>query len=290
MSRVALCSAKGSPGVTTLSCVMGAVWPAERVVVVAECDPSGGDLAGRFGLSSRLGMTSLILTERQGMVEFPDHAAHTQCLPGGMDVLVAPSGADSAMALDHELGMSSSGIVSGDCDLLADCGRLLPGAIGQERVIRDSDHTLLLVRADVNGIAHARWAASRIGELDPGAVSVVIIGASEFTSEEVAEALGLDVFGVVPFDPRAAEMACGASGKTREFVRSVLVAFARQLVTAIMDSGSIATTHGQRRERRPRRLAGVGNRHHDLSRTGSVRRTSTPPRLRRDEGSRDTST
>jgi hypothetical protein len=194
------------------------------------------------------------------------------------------------MALDYELGMSSSGIVSGDCDLLADCGRLLPGAIGQEKVIRDSEHTLLLVRADVNGIAHARWAASRIGELASGAVSVVVFGTPEFTSEEVAEELGLDVLGVVPFDLRAARMACGASGKTREFVRSVLVASARQLVTAIMDSELLATTHEHRRERRPRRSAGVGNRHHDLSRMSSVPRTSPPPRLRRDEASRDNST
>lgn len=90
MTRVALCSAKGSPGVTTLACVLGAVWPTDRAIVVAECDPSGGDLAGRFGLSTRIGMTSLVLTERQGAGGPTDYRTHVQQLPGGLDVLVAP--------------------------------------------------------------------------------------------------------------------------------------------------------------------------------------------------------
>src|ERR1019366_10538581 len=55
VTRLTLCSAKGAPGVTTLACVLGAVWPTHRAVVVAECDPSGGDLAGRFALSTRTG-------------------------------------------------------------------------------------------------------------------------------------------------------------------------------------------------------------------------------------------
>src|ERR1700691_2739893 len=117
MTRVTLCSAKGSPGVTTLSCVLGAVWPADRPVVVAECDPSGGDLAGRFGLSTRVGMTSLVLTERQGAVATADYRAHLQQLPGGLDVLVAPPGSDAASALDRELGMTASDVIPPECDL-----------------------------------------------------------------------------------------------------------------------------------------------------------------------------
>ena len=64
---ISVCSAKGSPGVTTLACALGAVWPAERRVMVAECDPSGGDIAARFGLSAKRGMTSLILEARRSV-------------------------------------------------------------------------------------------------------------------------------------------------------------------------------------------------------------------------------
>jgi MinD-like ATPase involved in chromosome partitioning or flagellar assembly len=234
MTLVTLCSAKGSPGVTTLACVLGAVWPAGRAVVVAECDPSGGDLAGRFGLSSRLGMTSLVLTERQGAGEVPDYRAHTQQLPGGLDVLVAPTGADSATALDRELGISSSDLVAGGCDLVADCGRLLPGSMGQARMIRAADRALLVVRPDVAGIAHARWAIGRIGELSPAGAAVVTMGAGTFAPAEVSEELGLDVLGAIPVDPRAAMMACGVAGTARAFVRSDLVAFARELLVALL--------------------------------------------------------
>ena len=161
MTCIALCSAKGSPGVTTLACVLGAVWPAERAVVVAECDPSGGDLGGRFALSTRLGMTSLVLTERQ-RVATADFRAHVQQLPGGLDVLVGPAGADAARALDHELGASSLDLVADDCDMLADCGRLLPGATGQAKMLRAADRVLLVLRSDLAAISHARWALLRI--------------------------------------------------------------------------------------------------------------------------------
>ena len=46
MALVALASAKGSPGVTTASLVFGALWP--RQVLLAECDPAGGDVAIRM--------------------------------------------------------------------------------------------------------------------------------------------------------------------------------------------------------------------------------------------------
>jgi MinD-like ATPase involved in chromosome partitioning or flagellar assembly len=241
MTRVTLCSAKGSPGVTTLACLLGAVWPAERAVVVAECDPSGGDLAGRFGLSTRLGMTSLILTERQAAASVSAYEAHVQHLPGGLDVLVAPTGADSAMALDHELGKSSSDIVAGTSDLIADCGRLLPGAIGQERMIRTADNVLLLLRPDVTGIAHAQWAANRIRELSGRAVSALVVAPGDCQPSEVADELDVTVLGTVPLDPRAAKMACGGPGTAKELVRSGLVAFARQIVNALTDGTHIST-------------------------------------------------
>ncbi|RYJ06001.1 MAG: hypothetical protein EON52_08655, partial [Actinomycetales bacterium] len=46
MGLVAFASAKGSPGVTTASLLVGALWP--RPTIVVECDPSGGDVALRM--------------------------------------------------------------------------------------------------------------------------------------------------------------------------------------------------------------------------------------------------
>ena len=282
MTRVTLCSAKGSPGVTTLSCVLGAVWPAERAVVVAECDPSGGDLAGRFGLSTRVGMTSLVLTERQRVVDPTGHRTHVQQLPGGLDILVAPAGADSATALDIELGTSSFGVVTEDCDLLADCGRLLPGTIGQEKMIRSADKNLLLVRPDVAGIAHARWAACRIRELSRSVTLVVIVGTGAFKPSAVAEELEVNVLGVVPFDPRAAQMACGEPGTAKEFIRSDLVAFAREIVSVLVEAGPVNAAGDHRSRRRSARTGRLEGRHRMLDRLSPVPRPSRTHRARGD--------
>jgi len=187
-------------------------------------------------------MTSLILSERHVGGERPDYRAHAQQLPGGLDILVAPTGGDSAMALDHELGMSASEIVSADCDLLADCGRLLPGAIGQEKMIRTADGVILLISPDVAPIAHARWAVTKIRGISSTWVSAVIVGKGAFKSTEVAEELEVEVLGVVPSDSRAALMACGATGTAKEFVRSKLVAFARELVAALIEAGPTTTS------------------------------------------------
>ncbi|HVC71817.1 MAG TPA: hypothetical protein VNC61_16295 [Acidimicrobiales bacterium] len=181
-------------------------------------------------------MTSLILSERHGGTETPDYRVHAQQLPGGLDILVAPTGADSAMALDHELGISTSKIAPSDCDLLADCGRLLPGATGQEKMINRADKVLLLVRPEVAAVAHARWAVLKIREFSPSRLAIVVTGPGEFKPMEVAEELDVNLMGVVPFDSRAALMACGAPGTAKEFIRSKLVAFAREIVGALIQA------------------------------------------------------
>ena len=41
MALIAVAADKGAPGVTTASVALAAVWP--RPVLLAECDPAGGD-------------------------------------------------------------------------------------------------------------------------------------------------------------------------------------------------------------------------------------------------------
>ena len=62
MALYALVSAGGSPGVTTTALALALSWPSP--VVVAECDPSGGDvLAGLFAghLEARSGLLALAM-------------------------------------------------------------------------------------------------------------------------------------------------------------------------------------------------------------------------------------
>jgi MinD-like ATPase involved in chromosome partitioning or flagellar assembly len=232
---VALCSAKGSPGVTTLACVLGAVWPVGRPVVVAEWDPSGGDLALRFGLYARRGMTSLVLARRQeSSAGDASLVPHTQSLPGGLEVLVGPVGADSATALDHELAKVSGPVFPAD-NALVDCGRVIPGAPGQRRMLAQADRVLVVSRSDASGLGHARWALDRIRALDrTGITSLILVGEGQFGVRDASSALGIEVLEAVPDDPSAAAVACGAPGKAREFARSRLVASARRIVDRIL--------------------------------------------------------
>jgi len=92
MALIAVAADKGAPGVTTASVALAAVWP--RPVLLAECDPAGGDIvyrlpgAGGTRLDPRRGLLSLAVAARHGLQ--PDQVwEHTQKLHGGLDVLAS---------------------------------------------------------------------------------------------------------------------------------------------------------------------------------------------------------
>jgi MinD-like ATPase involved in chromosome partitioning or flagellar assembly len=236
MTVVALCSGKGSPGVSTLACVAGAVWPADRRILIAECDPSGNDLAVRFGLSTRLGMTSLILASRRMESSKAPLEGHTQPLPGGLEALVGPVSSDAAFSLDRELGALALSIIPGEIDILVDCGRILAGAPGQGKIIKTADHVVLVTRPDGAALAHAVKALDVVRDLAAvGTSSVVVVGSSQFRGGEIEQVFPDALLGVIPRDEKAAAMACGSPGKARRFARSSLVASTRVLVDRLLN-------------------------------------------------------
>src|ERR1043165_5200716 len=101
VALIVLAADKGAPGVTTAATALGAVWP--RPVLLAECDPSGGDLADRLpGADGRLspsrGLLSLGAVARRGL--HPDQIyEHTQRLVGGLDVLAGLTNGEQASGL-----------------------------------------------------------------------------------------------------------------------------------------------------------------------------------------------
>src|SRR5580692_12570056 len=102
MALVAIAADKGAPGVTTAAVVLAAVWP--RPVLLAECDPAGGDLVYRFSadgggrLDPRRGLLSLAVAARHGLrpEQVRDHA---QTLRGGLAVLAGVSTAEQGAGL-----------------------------------------------------------------------------------------------------------------------------------------------------------------------------------------------
>src|SRR5665213_4511800 len=94
---VGLVSVKGSPGVTTTACALGAAWPTDRKVLLVEADPFGGDLAAQFGAAPNVGLWSLLAASRRGLNEGAVWE-HCSFLPGGLPVLFGLTSTDQAIA------------------------------------------------------------------------------------------------------------------------------------------------------------------------------------------------
>ncbi|HTZ08865.1 MAG TPA: hypothetical protein VMB72_07325 [Acidimicrobiales bacterium] len=252
MTTTAFCSGKGAPGVTTLVSATGAVWPASRRVIVAECDPSGNDLAVRFGLSPSLGMTSLVVASRRERSAAPVED-HLQELPGGLAALVGPVHATAARRLDAELARLGAGILPEEHDVLLDCGRLDDGCRGQETLLASADQVVVVVRPDAAGIAHGRAAVGSLRSSAPGGVcAVVTVGTSAYRVEELEDALEVAVLAEIPLDHTAAAIVAGVPGKATRLARSRLVASAR-VVARHLAAGSVPAARPGRAEGPPGR-------------------------------------
>ena len=65
MTLIACASVSGSPGVTTAALGLAAYWPLDLTPLLAEADPSGGDLQVLFSLPESPGTVSLAAAARR---------------------------------------------------------------------------------------------------------------------------------------------------------------------------------------------------------------------------------
>lgn len=245
MALIAIGADKGSPGVTTTSVALAAVWP--RPVLLAECDPAGGDLVYRLPgpdgalLDSRRGLLSLAVAARHGLQ--PQHVwEHSQKLGGGLDLLAGVTSAEQGVGFDALWGQLGSAFSSlPGADVIVDCGR-----IGVEGPLYDllahSAEVVLVTRARLGEVVRLRerigalaaalprrgWSGNRIGVM-------VVAGHKEFRSAvgEVTQALAesgharAGVLGGIAYDPKSAEALSGEWGVKLD--RSLLIRTARAL-------------------------------------------------------------
>jgi hypothetical protein len=231
---VSMLSVKGSPGVTTLACLVASAWPGPGAVTVVEADPAGGDLAARFGLSSRTGWPSLSSSTRRSG-DAPSVAPHLQELPGGLPVLVGARGCDRRTA-DSPEGevLRSARPGSGSPGLtLVDLGRLAEGDRGSEGWMGVSDASIVVVRGDASSVVQVRERASGLLAGSDGRLGIVVIGGGPYGGREVSEFTGITCLGEVPFDPAAAHVASGASGAAHRLDRSLLWLAAGRLAAGV---------------------------------------------------------
>ena len=245
MAVIALCSAQGSPGVTTTAVGLALAWP--RPVLLVEADPTGssGVLTGWFRgardyesglielafaaepIADLLPRVSVPLDDTD-----PDHRARFVAGPRshvqaqGLQALWSPLA--GALADLDETGQ----------DVIVDAGRL-GGAGSPEHLLAIADLTLLVVRSHLPSIAGARaWAdlvqRDRLWP-NPG---LFVIGAGEpYGTREITRVLGFPVVATLPDDPVGAAIYHRGANPPRNFesggYRRGLQAGAERLVTTI---------------------------------------------------------
>jgi hypothetical protein len=241
VALIAVAADKGAPGVTTACVALAAVWP--RPVLLAECDPAGGDLACRLPgsgggqLDPGRGLLSLAVAGRRGIG--PDQILeHTQKLSGGLDVLAGVVTAEQGAGLELLWGPAGAALAQlRGLDVIADCGRLgadgppydlLASAAAIVLVTRDTLAEVVRLRERVAAITTAL--ARRHRPAIPVAV-VVVAGDRRFHAAlgEVRQALGSGgparVVGGLAYDPASAEALRGEWGGRLN--RSLLMRTAR---------------------------------------------------------------
>ena len=251
MALLAVAADKGAPGVTTACVALAAVWP--RQVLLAECDPAGGDLACWLPAASGgqldpgRGLLSLAVAARRGLR--PGQVLeHTQKLSGGLDVLTGVVSAEQGAGLELLWGPVGAALAQlPGLDVIADCGRI--GADGPHYDLLAYASAVLLVTRDTLGevvrlrerIAAVSTAlASRHRQHIPVGVAVVA-GHRGFHAAlaDVRQALGPGgtsrVIGGLAYDPQSAEALRGEWGGRLN--RSMLLRTAREL------AGRLASSH-----------------------------------------------
>ena len=237
MDIVPFVAVKGSVGVTTAALTLAAVWPDGRgAPVVVECDPGGGDVAARFGLEVIPGVVSLAAElERFGPAGTGDQVGgHTQELPGGLRVLVAPTSPEEMRLPLDRLAEDLPRLALGEVDLIVDCGRLEASAMRQRtavlRLIQRCGLMVVVVRPELAALQHLNVWLPTLRSLDVE-VLALLSGRGPYSPEEIAATMGLRVIGALPHDRAAADVVGGASGSRPD--RSALFRAARPAGAAI---------------------------------------------------------
>lgn len=248
---IALCSVKGSPGVTTVALALAAHWPdAENTRrLVAEVDPSGGDVAVRLGLPPTPGLVTLAAAARRAR----DAAVvweHTQTLTGGARVLVAPPGGLHARAALHTLaGAPEDGLLAAAARepgviVLADCGRVDPDSPA-EAIARRAALLVLVTGTGIDALAHS---AARLQDLARWAPrSGLLLTGDGYLTGDVERELGVPAIGRIPHHPAAAAILNGCQPRRLRdrgsgFIRATS-ALARTLAATPPPPGAVPPSH-----------------------------------------------
>ena len=252
MALIAIAADKGSPGVTTAAMALATAWP--RPVLLAECDPAGGDLAYRMPaegggrLDTQRGLLSLAIAARRGL---SPHQVweHAQQLPGGLPVLTGVSTAEQGAGLDRlwrPVGVALSRVR--DADVIADCGRIgVDGPLYD--LLAEASFVVLVMRASLGEVVRLRERAAAVaacgqrrGQPGPAVGVIAIAGQRDFsgTVAELSRALNqgqgrgaVRLLGGLAYEPKSAAALSGERGGSLS--KSLLIRSARDIAARVIE-------------------------------------------------------
>jgi hypothetical protein len=251
VSLYALVSAGGSPGVTTTALTLSLGWPGQ--VILAECDPSGGDiLAGLFAghLPARNGLLALAIEAGQSpdgvasalwpqLIELDDER--------GRLLLAGLSDPRQSAALAPAWPVLAAMLAAQPADVLADCGRLDAGG-APEPVLTVASLVVLVLRPSLRQVSKARARVEMLTQLlgENGRLALLLVGEGTHSPREVSRALGVRVTATLPYDARAAAVLSDGTGSRRGLQARPLTRAAGPPVRALREAaGGPAAGHPQ---------------------------------------------
>jgi hypothetical protein len=220
MAIYALLSPGGSPGVTTAALALTLGWPSQ--VILAECDPSGGDvLAGLLGghLPASSGLLPLALEAGAG-TEVPAETLWRQLVELDEEhsrlLLAGISDPRQSAALQSSLPWIAEALQGAAADVIADCGRL--DAVAAVRpVLSAASLAVLVLRPTLRQLSRAVPRVEMLINLvGRERVLALIVGEGSASARDVAKSLGVPVAGQLAEDPKtAAVLSDGAGSRSR---------------------------------------------------------------------------
>ncbi|MGO8960159.1 MAG: hypothetical protein ACLQFR_22725 [Streptosporangiaceae bacterium] len=215
----ALVSAGGAPGVTTAALALALSWPSP--VILAECDPSGGDiLAGLLGgqVPARQGLTEHAIEAGRGP-ETTDSILASQLIPLDTEhrKLLLPGMTDPRQATGLGSGWSAiaATLAGQHADVIADCGRLDSGEGQPLPVLLIARIVTVVLRPTLRQVWAVRSRIDILTRLLGGTERLLLLltGPGPYSDNEIQSALGVEVSGRLPADSRAAAaLSDGAAG------------------------------------------------------------------------------
>lgn len=233
MAIYALVSPGGSPGVTTAALALALTWPA--AVIMAECDPSGGDvpagvLAGHVPAGNGL-MRHAIEAGRNPRAAVASLVSQLVPLDEARTRMVLPGLTDprQAAGLEQAWPAVAATFSAQSCDVIADCGRLDAGSGQPLALLSAADAVTLVLRPSLRQVWAARPRVDMLTKL-PGRtprLALLLTGAGSHSASEIADVLGLPVLASLPDDQKTAAVLSGGTGRRDKLGSAPLIRRAR---------------------------------------------------------------